>query len=527
MPWVFQTITSRLHSRWRFALRVATICIFGACSFSSDARQVELTILHTTDLHGHILPTTDYDGRENVGGLLRASTQIRQLRDTRPNTLLLDCGDLYQGGAESYLTQGRIMIRALDWLRYDAWILGNHEFDWGLEKMQRLLNASSTPMLAANIVSRPGRPHPFPRVQPFLIREVDGIKVAIVGLITPGVPTWSTPDLLGDAMFERSIDALKRVMPAVRAEKPDVLLLAAHQGCKRRGDDHANEINAVARAFPEFDVIIGGHTHQPIPEIWLEDRVLYTQAGYYGAWLGQLDLVYDTVAKRVTRKSAQLHAIDEAVPRDAEMEAEFSSDLKRAESYLAQRVGTAKGRIAWKTDEYGSSPIQSLIARALAVASGADLVLHGVLDEHDLPSGDLSMADIWRIVPYENRVAILQVTPGELLEILEENGAVRSPMSFMGLFGARYQWKTVDGGARKPVNLTLKDGKIPHPRQRLKVAINSYALASGGGRYKKLREIAERPETRTKLLDLDTRTAVLTYVKKHSPLDADALLESP
>ncbi len=527
MPWEFQTITLRSRRSGRIFRCVAAACCVLACVATGYARHVEFTVLHTTDLHGHVAPTTDYDGRTDVGGVLRVATLIEQLRGQQRNTLLLDCGDLYQGSAESYLTDGRIMIRSLNWLRYDAWILGNHEFDWGLDKMKRLVGASSVPVLAANIVSRPGKPAPFPEVLPYLIREVDGIKIAVVGLITPGVPTWSTPDLLGDAIFERSVDALKRVMPAVRAESPDVLLLATHQGCKRRGDDHANEVNAIAREFPEFDVIIGGHTHQPIPEIWLQDRVLYTQAGYFGAWLGQLDLVYDTVARRVIRKSAKLHTVDDTVPRHSVLEAELASDLKRAESYLAQRVGSARTRIAWKGDEYGTSPVQSLIARALAVASGADLVLHGVLDEQDLEPGDLKMSDIWRVVPYENRVALLHVTPSELLEILEENGEVRSPLSFMGLFGARYQWKQTDKGGRKPVNLVLSNGKPPHPRQRLKVAVNSYAVASGGGRYKKLREIAERPETRTKILDLDTRTAVLNYVKKHSPLDAAKLLENP
>lgn len=525
MPWAFRTTNSRLPD-WRF-FALFWGFLFCLAPVFSEARQVEISVLNTTDLHGHVLPCTDYNNRTNVGGLLRCSTLIHQLREEHPNTLLLDCGDLYQGGAESYLTEGRIMIRALDWLHYDAWVLGNHEFDWGLEKMKRLIDASSTPMLAANIISRPGRPHPFPRVQPYLIREVDGVKIAIVGLITPGVPTWSTPDLLGDALFERSIDALKRVMPAVRAESPDILLLATHQGCKRQGDDHANEVNAIARAFPEFDVIIGGHTHQAIPEIWIDDRVLYTQAGYYGAWLGQLDLTYDTVARRVIRKTAKLYEVDETVARDPKLEAELAPDLKKAESYLAQTVGRADTRIPWLGDEYGTSPVQALIARALVEASGAQLVLHGVLDQQDLLPGELRMADIWRIVPYENRVAIMYVTPSELMEILEENADSMGPLSVMGLYGARYQWETGPDGIRHPAGLALADGSAPHPRQRMKLAVNSYTVASGGGRYKKLREIAERPESRMQILDIDTRSAVLDYVRQHSPLNAATLLESP
>ncbi len=521
MPSAFPKISSRSHSvrRALFALLLAIAPV------AAPARHVDLTILHTTDLHGCLLPTKDYEGRTNVGGLLRCATLIRQVRAEEPKALLIDCGDLYQGAPESFLTDGRIMMRALEALRYDAWIIGNHEFDWGLPAMTRLHDMAATPMLAANITARPKRPHPFPKMQPYLIREVDGVRVAIVGLITPGVPTWSTPDLLGDCLFERSAPALQRIMPRVRAESPDVLILATHQGFKVKGDDHANEINAIARAFPEFDAIIGGHSHEPVPEAWVDGRMLYTQAGYYGIWLGRLDLTYDTVARRVVRKSARLYDVDETVPRDAELENLFSADLRRAESYLNQKVGHANAPIRWQGDEFGRSPVQQIIARAIARASGAEIVLHGILSEEDLPEGELRMADVWRIVPYENRVAVLHLTPAELMEILEENAANRRPTSFMGIYGASYQWGVGPDGARRPDRLVLADGSLPQARKRYTVAVNSYVVASGGGRYRRLREIAERPESRMRMLDLDTRTAVIEYIRTHSPLDPEQAQE--
>lgn len=517
MRWAFRKICSRAPERIRASL-LAALFAFLLCAPDASARPVSITVLHTTDLHGHFFPTTDYDGRPDMGGMLRCATRIREIRETAPHVLLIDCGDLYQGAAESYLTDGRLMIQALDALEYDAWVIGNHEFDWGLGKMAALIESSATPMLSANMVSLPGRPHPFPRIRPFRIVERDGVRVAIVGLITPAVPTWSTPDLIGDARFERSVDALKRIMPLVRAEEPDVLLLATHQGFKRQGDDHANEINAIARQFPEFDAIIGGHSHQPIPEAWIDGKLLYTQAGYHGIWLGQLDLVYDTVQRRVVHKSARLHEMGPEVPPDAELAARFEKDLKRAQEYLARRVGRAEDRLTWTPDEFGRSPVQRLLARALAEASGAPLVLHGILDETDLNPGDIRMADVWRIVPYENRVALLQVTPSELLEILSENAEQRRAHAFMGLHGARYRWETDAAGVRRPAGLVLADGTVPHPRQRLRLAINSYVLASGGGRYTKLRAISERPETRTRILEIDTRTAVIEYIRRNQPL---------
>lgn len=484
------------------------------------ARPVQITILHTTDIHGHLLPTADYDGQQDVGGLLRCATRIEAIRKETPNLLLLDCGDLFQGSVESYLTAGRATLQAMEFLRYDAWILGNHEFDWGLPKLLALHDATSLPMLAANIVGRPSRPQPLSRVQPFLVREFEGVRVAVVGLITPGVPSWSTPDLLGDALFEKSVPALQRVMPAVKAAQPDIIVLATHQGLRPYGDDHANEVNAIAQAFPEIDVIIGGHSHQPVERALAGGHTLFTQAGYYAIWLGQLDLTYDTVARRLVQKNTRLHRIGADVPLHTGLTAVVQQDLDRAREYLARPAGQAVRTIKHQVDALGHSPVQQLICRAVAQASGADLVLHGILDEEDLPAGPLTMADIWRIVPYENRVAVLSVTASELTEILNENLKRRGNIQFMGPYGFTYEVEEGPGGPRA-TRIRLADGSTPHPRQRLKLCVNSYVVASGGQRFPRLREIAERPETRLQLLDLDTRTAVIDYVKAHQPLDPE------
>lgn len=502
--------------RWgqRVGLSLGLLLLAAVASW---ARPVQITVLYTTDIHGHLFPVTDYEGHREVGGLLRCATMIDQLRAGREHVLLVDSGDLIQGSAESYLSGGRATIRAMEFLGYDAWVLGNHEFDWGLDKLKRLHDATHLTMLGANIVARPGRTHPLERVQPFVIKEFDGVRVALVGLITPGVPTWSTPDLLGDTLFEKSMAALRRVMPVVKAEHPDLLLLATHQGYRLFGDDHANEINEVARAFPEFDAILGGHSHQPVAQALVGGHTLFTQAGYHAVWLGQLDITYDTVARRVIQKQAQLHRIGPEVPLHTGLTAVVEQDLDRARSYLEQPVGRAAESIEFKEDEWGRSDIQRLICRALAQATGAELVLHGLLDEELLVPGPITMSDIWRVVPYENRVAVLMVTPAELLDILNENLLRKGNIQFMGPYGFSYEVEDHEGQLRA-VRIRLADGTIPHPRQRLGLAVNSYVVASGGLRFPRLRAIAERPETRLRMLEVDTRSAVVEFVKANQPL---------
>src|SRR6266403_5820348 len=154
------------------------------CATPSFARAVEtlnpetvtISILHTTDLHGHILPTVDYNGNADLGGLARCVTQIRRWRRQNRNSILLDVGDVYQGTDVSLRTNGALMIDLFNHLKFDAWIVGNHEFDWGAETFANAVAKSEMPVLAANM-SIEGKPsgeianNPFAKVHPFILKE--------------------------------------------------------------------------------------------------------------------------------------------------------------------------------------------------------------------------------------------------------------------------------------------------------------------------------------------------------------------
>lgn len=486
------------------------------------ARRAEITVIHTTDLHGHVLPTRDYEGRGNVGGMLRVATLVGQIRREHPNNLLVDCGDLYQGAPESFLTDGRLMIKVCEWLKYDAWCLGNHEFDWGLDKLAALHDSTDLTMLGANIGTRQGGVNRLARVHPFTVRDVDGVRLAIIGLTTPGVPSWSRPELLGDQTFDRSVGTLQRIMPAVRAEKPDLILLITHQGLKPR-DDHADEVRAIAAAFPEIQFIIGGHSHRAIPADYA-GTTLYSQAGYYGIWLGQLDIAYDTVTKQVISADAKLHDVTEAVPFEPELEKLCRPEVARAKAYLAEKIGSSAEVLDTKSNARGQSPVQMLLCRAIADACKTDIVLHGALAEDPLPAGDLTMADAWALAPYENTIGILQLTPEEIASILEENGERVGGMHYLGAFGLHYDWEKGRDRRMRAVKLRDADDKPLHGRKRYRVALHSYNLASGGRRFPTIRELADQPESRLAMTGVDTRTALIEYIRKNSPLKRDAIM---
>src|SRR5437870_11080608 len=159
-----------------------------ATALNSDT--VCISILHTTDIHGHILPTSDYDGNPDRGGLARCVTQIRRWRRENRNSILIDVGDVYQGTDASLRSKGELMIDLFNYLKYDAWIIGNHEFDWGVETFANALQRSAMPALAANM-SMEGKAageisnakNPFVKLQPYILKEIAGIRIAIIGII--------------------------------------------------------------------------------------------------------------------------------------------------------------------------------------------------------------------------------------------------------------------------------------------------------------------------------------------------------
>src|SRR6266571_4486391 len=191
-----------------------------ACAVETlNPETVTISILHTTDLHGHILPTADYNGNPDFGGLARCVTQIRRWRRQNRDSILIDVGDVYQGTEVSLRTKGELMIDLFNHLDYDAWVVGNHEFDWGIEAFHQALQRSTMPVLAANTLLEatppgelPDAKHPLAKIQPFILKEIAGIKLAIVGITTPGMSFWLPREFTRGIDFQQPVEPVRRAM---------------------------------------------------------------------------------------------------------------------------------------------------------------------------------------------------------------------------------------------------------------------------------------------------------------------------
>jgi 2',3'-cyclic-nucleotide 2'-phosphodiesterase (5'-nucleotidase family) len=494
-----------------------------AAALNSDT--VCISILHTTDIHGHILPTSDYDGNPDRGGLARCVTQIRRWRRQNPNSILIDVGDVYQGTDVSLRSKGELMIDLFNHLGYDAWVIGNHEFDWGIDAFHQALQRSTMPVLAANTILEGApagvfadREHPLAKIQPFILKEIAGIKLAIIGITTPGMSFWLPREFTRGIDFEHPVEPVRRAIAKARNERADAIVLTGHMGLKPRtgGDDFANSVTALTSEFLDVPVFIAGHTHQAIPSR-LTNGVLFTQADHFGIHVGRVDLLFDRGSKKLLGREAICELMDNRVRLDDVVISRAKSQLAESDAALAQPIGElaqtlrTRGRPGQPSDIeklIGAAIKESLLERNVAV----DGVMHGVFDENaDLFAGSKTVNDIWNVIPYENYIITAELTSDEIKAVMEEVYASHERRNLLG-----FVVKLEDRGADcRIASMTLQDGRPLDRGKKYVIALNSFDARSAGHHFMKLRSLLETPSAKSVMHPVQTRDALIDYFRRH------------
>jgi 5'-nucleotidase / UDP-sugar diphosphatase len=484
-----------------------------------------ISILHTTDLHGHILPTSDYDGNRGRGGLARCVTQIRRWRRENPNSILIDVGDVYQGTDVSLRNKGALMIDLFNHLEYDAWVVGNHEFDWGMECFEHALQQSNMPVLAANMLMEgklaggfPDAKHPLARIQPFILKEVAGIKLAIIGVTTPGMPFWLWPKFTRGLDFPHPVESVRRAIASAKSKGADAIVLTGHMGLKTRtgGDDFANTVMALTSESPEIAVFIAGHTHQDIPSR-LTNGVLFTQADHFGIHVGRVDLLFDRNAKKLLRREAICELMDNRFVFDSVVVSRAKSELAESDAALSEPIGELSETLRVRNDPGRPSDLERLIGMAIMETLlernvHVDGIMHGTFDDKaDFVAGPKTVNDIWNVIPFENYIVTAQLLPDQIRAAMEEVFASHERRNLLG-----FEVKTEGRGHDcRIVSMTLANGESLDRDKKYAIALNSFDARSGGHHFMKFRAFLERPEANCILHPVQTRDALIAYFQRH------------
>src|SRR6266436_2654630 len=504
---------------------LSTVPTLASAAAALESDTVCISILHTTDLHGHILPSADYNGNPDYGGLARCAAQIRRWRRQNPNSILIDVGDVYQGTDVSLRNKGELMIELFNHLKYDAWIVGNHEFDWGIETFMNALQRSAMPVLAANTILN-GKPagvssdsqHPFAKIQPLIVKEIAGIKLAIIGVTTPGMPFWFVPEFTRGIEFQHPVEPVRRAITRAKSEGASVIVISGHMGLKMRtgGDDFANTVMALTSEFPETAVFVAGHTHQAIPSR-LTNGALFTQADHFGIHVGRVDLLFDRNSKKLLHREAICELMDNRFHFDHVVISRAKSQLAESEAALAQPIGELAETLHARSRPGEPSDVEKLIGAAIMEELlernvPVDGVMHGVFDEKsDFVAGPKTVNDIWNILPYENYVVTAELSLDEIKIIMEEVYAGHERHNLLG-----FEVKTEGRGYDcRVISITLDGGRPLDRDRKYLIAFNTFDSRSAGHRFMKLRTLLETPAVNCTLHQVQTRDALIDYFRRH------------
>ncbi|MBS3742068.1 MAG: 5'-nucleotidase C-terminal domain-containing protein [Candidatus Cloacimonetes bacterium] len=517
-------------------------------SFLSSQNIDTLFILETNDVHGRIFSYNYYKDEPADIGLAQVYTRIKEYRQKHDHVLLVDAGDAIQG---TPLTQyfnfvepekPHPMILAMNEMGYAAFAVGNHEIEQGPEVYNKTRDESNFPWLSANSDTGNGSTY----FEPYTIIEQNGIKVGIIGLTTPGIPTMLDSTFYPGITWTDMVRTAKKYATMLRP-KVDILAGLFHAGFRADEDAYktekfglpiANASGLVAERIPEFDVVFGAHSHRIKPEVGTKttetNRPLQIIARRWGECLGitKFILKRQNGKHSILRKSGWVEDVHE-YEGDPELMELLKPYHEKTLDYIRNDIATITDTIYGANSRYEDSPIVELINEAQLATTGADISFAASFrTDYIFKQGKLQIKDVFTIYPYENYLFMVKMTGKQIKKYLEASSnyyifdgekVMRNPKI------AGYHCSIAEGinytiDPTKPVGKRIgkitmeKTGEPLKPNQEYKVALNSYR-ANGGGGLMKAAEATDAPIIYKSSQDM--RNILIDYLQEIGELDAE------
>lgn len=397
-----------------------------------------VTILHTNDSHGYWAAGT-YSGRKN--GMANVAALIAKERAHNPNVLLLDAGDTFQGNSFAYFFRNRDpnpIAGGLNLLGYDAFVIGNHEFNFGPATFATMLGQLDFPILGkANLVDDGSYGFINDNVRDYINLDVDGLKVSIFGLTNPRVYRYELPTNIPGLTFPDPIAAAAALVPQIRAnENPDLLVGLTHMGYAPYGDEPESD-RLLTENVPGLDVLIGGHSHTRLDPAVLyvtdanPDGTLIAQAERYALNLGKVNVGF--IGGEMVLREGFLIPASEATAPDPTLTAYLQPFLDEIDAYNATAIGQTTvpiDALQAYTQETNGANLQADASVWELEQNGipVDFHLSGAMSNRKVADGaspanpvTLTKGDMFTLMPYENSLVVLEMNGPQIKEVLERS----------------------------------------------------------------------------------------------------------
>ena len=430
---------------------------------------LDFRILYFNDFHGFVEPHKAIGSDELLGGITYLANRVEELRKEKPS-LVLSAGDMIQGHNWANLFKGESVIELMNGMRFDAIVVGNHEFDFGQEVLRKRISEAKFPILGANAEGVSG-------LRPYILKDLLGIRIAIIGLVAEDIQEITHPRNVQGLKFSSSIETAERFVKELR-EKVDLLIILSHLGYPVD--------RMLAEKVEGIDVIVGGHTHTKLSGPVFVKSTIIVQAWENGKALGILDLTIKD--RKIISYRGHLEEIRPQMGKESHAVREIVKKYnQKVDAVLNQKIGETevdldgeRRNVRRKETNFGN-----LTADIIRQVSSADLaIMNGGGIRASIRKGEIRVRDLYTALPFDNYTVAVRITGKQIKEALEHgvSTAAEEEGRFPQVSGLTFTY-SLSGTRGSRTREILVAGKPIDPDQEYIVATNDF-LAVGGDGYK-------------------------------------------
>lgn len=484
------------------------------------SQEISLKIIETTDVHGKLYP---YGDIEDIT-LANVQSYVKKLKVKGENLVLLDNGDILQGDPSVYYynfindTVPHLCGKILNYMQYDAASVGNHDIETGHHVYDKIKEEYDFPWLAANAINEKTEE---PYFKPYTIFEKAGVKVAVLGMVTPRIPEWLPEQIWKGMYFEDMIVSAKKWISIIQKEKPDLIVGLFHAGVdysygnqNAQTEKNENPVRLVAEQVDGFDVIFAGHDHK----IWNfrvkspnGNAVLILGGGSHAKSIAEASITFIRNGEDFNRKDLHGEIVEmKNYTPDQDFLNEFAGEANDIKDFVNETIGFFSKSISSRMAYFGDSEFMDMIHEAQLNVSNADISFAAPLSFSSyIDSGQVIMADMFKLYRFENLLYTMELSGNEIDAYLEysydlwlnemqnkndhmlefkegEKGKLAHPYyNFDSAEGISYTVDLTKPSGDKVTITQLSSGEEFLPDNKYKVAINSYRGNGGGGHLTK------------------------------------------
>lgn len=431
-----------------------------------------ITILHTNDIHSRVEESKDGIGYAKLASI------VREQKQANPNTLVLDAGDTFHGQTIANLVRGESIVSIMNSIGFDAMAPGNHDFNYGSDRLVELSGMAKFPIISANVRKKDG-----PQLlKPYIIKEVAGVKIGIFGLTTPETAFKTHPNNVKNVTFADPVAEAKAMVAELKS-KADVIVALAHLGVDKSSADTSIK---VAEQVPGIDVIIDGHSHTMLEKGMTVGGVLIAQTGEYSKNIGKVELTMDGTKLKSKTASLITRPAADGVQPDPAVTGIVDEIKKSQNAVLSQVVGSTPVKLVGEREvvRVGESNLGHLITDAMLDETGADVALtNGGGIRASIEAGPITKGQVITVLPFGNYIQTKKVKGSDIIAALELGvSSYPEPLGgFPHVGGVTFALDASQPSGQRVSDVKVKGADI-EPNKDYLLATNDF-MAAGGDQY--------------------------------------------